>query len=148
MVSAQALLNNPKLLIVDEPTAGLDPMERNKFYYLLSEISEQAIVILSTHIVDDVKELCTNMAIINKGLVVLKGKPLQLIDQLKNNIYQKTILKQELLAYKQNYNVINERHYLGKPLIQILSKSHPGTDFIPSQVGLEEVYFTQLSNKA
>lgn len=142
---AQALLSNPKLVIVDEPTAGLDPKERNQFYYLLSEVGENAIVILSTHIVDDVKELCTRMAIINQGEVVLEGKPLSLIDQIKDQVYQKTIHKNELVSHRKAYNIINEQHYLGQPLIQILSESEPGDGFIPSQVGLEEVYFTQLS---
>jgi ABC-2 type transport system ATP-binding protein len=142
---AQALLTNPKLLIVDEPTAGLDPKERNQFYYLLSEIGENAIVILSTHIVDDVKELCTRMAIINQGEVVLEGEPLLLIDQINGQVYQKAIHKQEIVNYRTEYKVINEQHYLGQPLIQILSTSEPGDGFIPSSVGLEEVYFTQLS---
>ncbi|MBT8218563.1 MAG: ABC transporter ATP-binding protein [Bacteroidia bacterium] len=142
---AQALLSNPKLVIVDEPTAGLDPKERNKFYDLLSEIGEHAIVILSTHIVDDVKELCTRMAIMNQGQVVLEGKPLLLINQIKNQVFQKIIDKKEIAGYRAAYNVINERHYLGEPIIQILSDSDPERGFIPSQVGLEEVYFTQLS---
>jgi len=142
---AQALLTNPKLLIVDEPTAGLDPKERNQFYYLLSEIGANAIVILSTHIVDDVKELCTNMAIINQGHVALKGDPLKLIDQIKNQVYQKIIHKSEIAQYRKDYTVINEQHYLGQPLIQILSDSEP-VGFTPSHVGLEEVYFTQLTN--
>ena len=141
---AQALLTNPKLLIVDEPTAGLDPKERNQFYYLLSEIGKAAIVLLSTHIVDDVKELCTRMAIINQGQVVLEGEPLALIDQIKDRVYQKTIHKSEIAQYRSAYKVINEQHYLGQPLIQILSESQPD-GFSPSQVGLEEVYFTQLS---
>jgi len=142
---AQALLSNPKLLIVDEPTAGLDPKERNQFYYLLSEIGEQAIVILSTHIVDDVKELCTRMAIINQGQVILEGEPLSLIDQVVGQVYQKSICSQEISAYRSNYKVINEQHYLGQPLIQILSDSDPGVGFELSDVGLEEVYFTQLT---
>ncbi len=144
---AQALLTNPKLLIVDEPTAGLDPKERNQFYYLLSEIGEHAIVILSTHIVDDVKELCTRMAIINQGQVILEGQPLSLIDQINGQVYQKSIHKSEIIKYRKEYNVINEQHFLGQPLIQILSESEPGAGFLPSQVGLEEVYFTQLCNK-
>ncbi|MCL4114985.1 UNVERIFIED_CONTAM: hypothetical protein GTU68_042287 [Idotea baltica] len=142
---AQALLNNPKLVIVDEPTAGLDPKERNQFYYLLSEIGEKAIVILSTHIVDDVKELCTRMAIINKGQVIVEGKPLQLIEEVKGRVYQKIIQKDEIPAYKNEYHVINEQHYLGQPLIQILSETDPASGFTASNVGLEEVYFSQLS---
>lgn len=142
---AQALINNPKLVIVDEPTAGLDPKERNQFYFLLSEISEEAIVILSTHIVDDVKELCTNMAIIQKGSVVLQGAPLDLIQEWQGKIYQKTIQKSELSAYRNTYQVISEQHYLGQPMIQILSDTDPANHFKPAKVGLEEVYFTQLA---
>jgi len=141
---AQALLTNPRLVVVDEPTAGLDPKERNQLYYILSELAQNSIVILSTHIVDDVKELCTHMGIINKGELVLQGEPLQLISEIKGKVYQKTILKNELPSYRSEYQVINEQHYLGKPMIQILSSSSPGDGFLPTQVGLEEVYFTQL----
>jgi len=144
---AQALLNNPKLLIVDEPTAGLDPAERNRFYNLLSEIGENTIVILSTHIVDDVKELCTNMAIINQGQVVLKGKPLELINNIEGSVYQKTIHKNELDAYKNEYRVINEKLFLGKPIIHVLCDDHPKDGFVPVNTGLEDVYFSQINNK-
>ena len=142
---AQALLNNPKLLIVDEPTAGLDPKERNRFYNLLSEISEHTIVIFSTHIVDNVKELCNNMAIINKGKVVLKGKPLELIDSLKGKVYQKTILRTELEHYKKEYTVINDKLFLGKPVIQVFSETPLGNGFTLIDAGLEEVYFSQIN---
>jgi len=142
---AQALLSNPKLLIVDEPTAGLDPKERNQFYYLLSEIGEQAIVILSTHIVDDVKELCTQMAIINRGQVILEGAPLDLIQDIQGQVYQRSLHKQELADYRAQYKIINEQHYLGKPMIQVISDTPPGDGFELSEVGLEEVYFSQLA---
>lgn len=143
---AQALLNSPKLLIVDEPTAGLDPAERNRFYNLLSEVGENTIVILSTHIVEDIKELCTNMAIINQGQVVLKGSPLKLIGNLEGKVYQKTIKKQELEQYKQEYRVINEKLFLGKPIINILSESDPKNGFTSVPAGLEDVYFSQINN--
>ncbi|WP_237275604.1 ABC transporter ATP-binding protein [Tenacibaculum ovolyticum] len=141
---AQALLNNPKLLIVDEPTAGLDPVERNRFYNLLSELGENTIVILSTHIVEDVKELCTNMAIINQGQVLLKGNPLKIIENLEGKVYQKTITKPELESYKKNYQVISERLFLGKPIIHILSDTNPGNGFSPINADLEDVYFSQI----
>ena len=142
---AQALLNDPKLLIVDEPTAGLDPMERNRFYNLLSAIAENTIVLLSTHIVDDVKELCTQMAIINKGEVVLRGNPLQLMDRLKGRVYQKTIDGLELEEYKKEYKVIHEKRFLGKPMIQIVSDSQPGDGFVPVDASLEDVYFSKIN---
>lgn len=141
---AQALLNNPKLLIVDEPTAGLDPVERNRFYNILSELSENTVVILSTHIVDDVKELCTNMAIINKGEVLLKGNPLELIIQTEGKIYQKTIHKNELEEYKKEYKVIAEKLFLGKPIIHVISENNPENGFISVNAGLEDVYFSQI----
>nr|MCH9661732.1 ATP-binding cassette domain-containing protein [Bacteroidota bacterium] len=142
---AQALLNNPKLLIVDEPTAGLDPLERNRFYNVLSELGEHTVVILSTHIVDDVKELCTNMAIINQGQVCLKGNPLQILEGLKDKVYKKTIEKTELNAYQQNYQVISSKLFLGKPTIHIVSDKNPGDGFSLSDAALEDVYFSEIS---
>ncbi|MTI31905.1 ABC transporter ATP-binding protein [Xanthovirga aplysinae] len=141
---AQALLSNPKLIIVDEPTAGLDPAERNRFYNLLSELGENTIVILSTHIVEDVKELCTNMAIINQGKVLLQGSPLKAMDALEGRVYQKTISKNSLKAYKNAYTVIAERRLLGKPVIHILSDSDPGNGFEPVETDLSDVYFAQI----
>lgn len=143
---AQALLNNPKLLIVDEPTAGLDPLERNRFYNILSELSENTIVILSTHIVEDVKELCTNMAIINRGEVLLNGKPLELIKKIENKVYQKTIDKSKLSRHKQEYMVIGEKLFLGKPIIHILSDTDPKNGFKRIEASLEDVYFSQIFN--
>ncbi|CAM1343356.1 ABC transporter ATP-binding protein [Tenacibaculum amylolyticum] len=143
---AQALLNNPKLLIVDEPTAGLDPVERNRFYNVLSELGEHTVVILSTHIVDDVKELCTNMAIINQGQVCLQGNPLQILEKLKGKVYRKTIEKSELNLYKQNYQVISEKLFLGKPTIHILSDKNPSNGFSLINAELEDVYFSEIFN--
>lgn len=141
---AQALLANPKLIIVDEPTAGLDPAERNRFHNLLCELGEKTIVILSTHIVDDVKELCNQMAIINKGKVLLKASPKDAIDQIKGKIYSRAIRKDEISAYQSDYLVIAERLYLGQPIIHIYSDVHPGKDFNQVDPDLEDVYFTQI----
>ena len=143
---AQALLNNPKLLIVDEPTAGLDPVERNRFYNLLSEVGEHTIVILSTHIVDDVKELCPRMAIINKGKVLVQGNPLQIMENLQGRLYEKTIHKNELEQYKKEYQVISDRLYLGNQIVHVLSDTHPGSNFKLIDANLEDVYMSQIFN--
>lgn len=143
---AQALLNNPKLLIVDEPTAGLDPVERNRFYNLLSEVGEHTIVILSTHIVDDVKELCPRMAIINKGKVIIQGNPSEIIKNLQGRVYEKTILKNELEQYKKEYQVISERLYLGNQIVHVISDTHPGSTFKLIEANLEDVYMSQIFN--
>ena len=141
---AQALLTNPKLVIVDEPTAGLDPVERNRFHNLLCDLGEDTVVILSTHIVEDVKELCTNMAIINHGQVLLKGNPLNVIENIKGKVYQKTIRKKELEFYKKEYQVIADKLYLGKPVISILSDNDPRDGFMSVPASLEDVYFSQI----
>lgn len=143
---AQALLNNPKLLIVDEPTAGLDPVERNRFYNLICEVGEQTIVILSTHIVDDVKELCPRMAIINKGKVIIQGNPIQIMESLQGRLYEKTIHKNELEHYKKEYRVISDRLYLGKQLVHVVSDTHPGSNFKSIDANLEDVYMSEIFN--
>ncbi|MFD2932936.1 ABC transporter ATP-binding protein [Spirosoma flavum] len=141
---AQALIGNPKLIIVDEPTAGLDPGERNRFYNLLSEIGENVIVILSTHIVQDVMELCNNMAIIHKGRVLYSGSPQDSVTQLKGKIWEKSILKTELSTYQQQYNVISNKLVAGKPLVHILSETDPGDGFQSAQPDLEDVFFSTI----
>lgn len=141
---AQALIGNPKLIIVDEPTAGLDPGERNRFYNLLSEIGENVIVILSTHIVQDVMELCNNMAIIHKGKVLYSGSPLDSVAALKGKIWEKSIAKSELPTYQQQYNIISNKLVAGKPLVHIFNETDPGNGFQPAQPDLEDVFFSTI----
>lgn len=141
---AQALLNNPRLLIIDEPTAGLDPVERNRFFNLLSEMGEQSIVILSTHIVEDVKQLCTKMAIMNSGKVFIQGNPIQLMESLRGRLYEKKVPKNELEEYKKEYQVINDRFYLGEQIIHVVSDTNPGPNFKPLEASLEDVYMHQM----
>ncbi len=141
---AQALLGNPQIIIVDEPTAGLDPAERNRFHNLLSEIGENIIVILSTHIVEDVTDLCRNFAIINKGEVLLTGDPLEVINNLNGRIWRKFINKHELAAHQAQYDVISSRLFAGKTIIHVLSDVQPGIDFEPVQPDLEDVYFSRI----
>jgi ABC-2 type transport system ATP-binding protein len=143
---AQALLANPKLIIVDEPTAGLDPAERNRFLNLLSELGENTIVILSTHIVEDVKELCTDMAIINKGEVLYKGSPLTAIDEVSGKIWRRRITKAELGEFKQNFKVISERMIAGSPIIHIYADQQPDSGFESVQSDLEDVYFAKINS--
>lgn len=142
---ALALIGDPQLIIVDEPTAGLDPAERNRFNNLLSEISEQKIVILSTHIVEDVKDLCNDMAIINHGKVLIGGKPSELIAELNGKIWEKRIDKTELETYRQDYNLIYSHLNEGKPLIHVFDEEHPQNGFESVQPELEDVYFSALS---
>ena len=141
---AQALLGEPELLIVDEPTAGLDPKERHHFHNLLSEIGENMIVILSTHIVDDVSDLCSDMAIINKGELLITKNPLDAIEELNGNIRSKLIESSEIEEYKAKYNVISSRLYMGKRQIHIFSETDPGADFKQIQPNLEDVYFSVI----
>ena len=141
---AQALLGNPKIIIVDEPTAGLDPEERNRFNGLLSEIGSERIVILSTHLVEDVRNLCSQMAIIQKGKVLAQGKPNDFIAELKGKIWQKEIQKEELELYKTNHNVISSHYITGNLNIQVFSPEFL-SDFEIVNPSLEEVYFKILN---
>jgi ABC-2 type transport system ATP-binding protein len=141
---AQALLGDPKLIIVDEPTAGLDPGERNRFYNLLSEIGEQVIVILSTHIVDDVKELCSQMAIIDKGTVLFEGSPMDALTSIDGKIWRREVSKQDIPAFTEKYPVISTRMVAGKPLAHVYSDQSPDADFDSIQGDLEDVFFTHI----
>lgn len=144
---AQALVGNPSLIIVDEPTAGLDPSERNRFYNLLSEIGENTIVILSTHIVEDVNTLCSNMAIICTGEVLMQGTPKDGLALVDGKIYQKSIEKSELDHYRQDFNVISTKLISGKLSLRIESETDPGNGFEPTSADLEDVYFSFISKK-
>ena len=141
---AQALLGSPKIIIADEPTAGLDPEERNRFNTLLSEIGEQVIVILSTHIVDDVKDLCSQMAIIASGRVLLSGSPAGLAAQLDGKIWEKTINRQELEQIKSEYRLISSGLQSGKLKLHIYAAEDPGNGFSQTAAGLEDLYFNSL----
>lgn len=143
---AQALLGIPKIIIVDEPTAGLDPEERNRFNSLLSEIGEDRIVILSTHLVEDVRNLCSKMAIMNEGKVLLQGNPMELIASLEGKIWSKQIQKEELIHYKSNYSVISSQFTAGKMSIHVFSETHLA-DFQATHPTLEDVYFSVLNEK-
>lgn len=142
---AQALLGDPKLIIVDEPTAGLDPGERNRFYNLLSEIGENRIVILSTHIVDDVKELCSNMAIIDKGTLLYSGSPFDALQSLSNKIWTRYITKPEIESFMNRYRVISTRMVGGRPLIHVYHEEEPGDGFLPAEADLEDVFFSRIA---
>jgi len=142
---AQALIGDPSLIIVDEPTAGLDPEERIRFLNLLAEIGENVVVILSTHIVDDVSDLCPAMAIIEGGRIVRQGVPLALIEELKGHVWTKAIAKSELEALKASHDVISTRLFAGQTVVHVLSPNDPGDGFAPAPGGLEDVYLSTLT---
>jgi ABC-type multidrug transport system ATPase subunit len=144
---AVALLGNPKLLIVDEPTAGLDPAERVRFLNLLSELGENSVVLLSTHIVDDVSELCTRMAIIDRGEILLEAEPLRAIDDLRGRIWRRVISKQELAAVEREHAVISTRLLAGRTLVRVVGDTPPGGEFELVEPDLEDVYFSTMSGR-
>jgi ABC-type multidrug transport system ATPase subunit len=144
---AQALIGNPKLLIVDEPTAGLDPAERNRFYNLLSEVGESTIVILSTHIVEDVKTLCKNMAIICSGEVMHVSTPQEAVHWLDGKVWTKAIDKHDIHSYRTLYHVIATQLSGGKLFIRVVSDILPEQGFEPIEPTLEDVYFNAISSK-
>jgi ABC-type multidrug transport system ATPase subunit len=141
---AQTLIGNPRLIIVDEPTAGLDPEERNRFNNLLAEIGENVVVILSTHIVDDVTDLCSRMAILVGGRIVSSGAPQTLIDGLASRVWQRSIDKAHLADYRERMAVISTRLQAGRPVIHVLADQAPEPGFVPVEAGLEDVYFATL----
>jgi len=142
---AQALIGRPSLIIVDEPTAGLDPEERNRFLNLLAEIGENVVVILSTHIVEDVADLCPRMAVLASGRILKEGAPAQLMSDLAGRIWQKTIDRAELEAERQRHHIISTRLFAGRTVIHVLSDASPGAGFEPVEGGLEDVYFSTLT---
>jgi ABC-2 type transport system ATP-binding protein len=143
---AQALLANPKLIIVDEPTAGLDPAERNRFLNLLSSIGSNVTVILSTHIVDDVRELCPRMAIISNGELLLEGAPNEALESLRGKIWSRVVATDdELRALEGSFNVISTHLIGGLHEVRVYADSSPGEGFNPVDSGLEDVYFLNLA---
>ena len=142
---AQALIGSPKLLIVDEPTAGLDPAERNRFYNLLSLLGENIIVILSTHIVEDVSTLCSSFAIISRGELLYQGKPDDAVDAMRGRIFSKSINAMELEHYQRLFNVVSTQLKTGRLHIRVVLNTDPGDGFIPAEPNLEDVYFSYIA---
>lgn len=143
---AQALLGNPSLIIVDEPTAGLDPEERNRFLNILAEISDDIVVILSTHIVQDVADLCPRMAVLAGGRIILEGAPQDLIADTQARLWAKTVDRAAVGSVRERHNVISNRLIAGRSLVHVLSDDDPGEGFVRSRGGLEEVYFSTLAS--
>jgi ABC-2 type transport system ATP-binding protein len=142
---AQALIGNPDLIIVDEPTAGLDPEERNRFLNLLAEIGENVVVILSTHIVDDVADLCPRMAVLAAGRIQLEGAPLDLIREAKGSVWARAIDRDALEDHRARFEIISTRLFAGRTIVHALSATDPGEGFTPVEGGLEDVYFSTLA---
>ena len=142
---AIALLGNPKLLIVDEPTAGLDPAERVRFLNLLSELGENSVVILSTHIVEDVSELCTRMAIINKGQILLEAEPLRAVAEMEGRVWERVVAKDELPAIERDYDLLSTKLLSGRTLVRVCSDSLPSPAFHAAEPDLQDVYFSVMN---
>jgi ABC-2 type transport system ATP-binding protein len=142
---AVALLGNPKLMIVDEPTAGLDPAERVRFLNLLSELGENSVVLLSTHIVEDVSELCTRMAIIDRGEILIEAEPLGAIEEMRGRIWRSVIEKSELPRLEREHAVISTKLLAGRTLVRVFSDGAPGPGWEPAEPGLEDVYFSTMA---
>ena len=145
---AQSLIGDPKLVIVDEPTAGLDPGERNRFYNILSEIGENIIVILSTHIVQDVRELCTYKAVMNKGRLLFSGSTDDALLEVKGKIWEQKVEKAALQGYLDNYKILSSKLVGGQPLIHIFSDIDPLNGFSRAEENLEDVFFAKLNELA
>jgi ABC-type multidrug transport system ATPase subunit len=144
---AVALLGNPRLMVVDEPTAGLDPAERVRFLNLLSELGENSVVLLSTHIVEDVSELCTRMAIIDRGEILLEAEPLRAVAGLRGRIWRRVVAKQELAALEREHAVISTRLLAGRTVVRVYGDSPPGAGFEPAEPELEDVYFSAMAGQ-
>ena len=142
---AVALLGNPQLVIVDEPTAGLDPAERVRFLNLLSELGESAVVILSTHIVEDVAELCSRMAIIDRGEILLEAEPLQAVAELRGRIWRRLVRREELAAVERDHRVISTKLLAGRTVVHVFADASPGVAFEPVAPDLEDVYFSTMA---
>jgi ABC-type multidrug transport system ATPase subunit len=142
---AVALLGGPQLIIVDEPTAGLDPAERVRFLNLLSEIGENSVVILSTHIVEDVAELCRRMAIIDRGTILLEAEPLAAIAALRGRVWKRVVAKHELPEIERDYRLIGTKLLAGRTLVHVLAETRPGPEFEPVEPDLEDVYFSVMA---
>ena len=145
---ADALLGRPSLLIVDEPTAGLDPVERHRFLNLLSSVSERAVIILSTHIIDDVRELCSQMAIIQDGCVRFCGSPQDSIEPLRGRVWTASIERGDLSQYRQRYHVLSEHLLAGKTVVRVYAEAPPGGMFVPAEADLRDVYFWTIGQAA
>jgi ABC-2 type transport system ATP-binding protein len=144
---AQALIGDPKLVIVDEPTAGLDPEERVRFHNLLADIADNVIVILSTHIVDDVSDLCSNLAIINKGRALMTGDPRSLVDSFAGKIWSKTVAKSEVEGLRSRLPIISARLHAGKTFVRAYAEDAPEPGFEPRAPDLEDVYFSAITGR-